>query len=113
MSTELNYWPYCGECHQPFAFDIDAPLAYCKCGTTEWGNPRPAAYVRNPAGQPDDLRAAGYTVMIHNDMVGDEPSDPKVYWCLYKRDGGKAMAGYGETDAEALDMIRAKLLGGK
>lgn len=45
---ELSYWPYCPECKTPFIFDRDEPFAHCRCGTTEWGNPRPAAYVRNP-----------------------------------------------------------------
>ena len=45
---EIPYWPYCTTCHEPFNFEPDAPFADCKCGTTEWGNPRPAPYVDNP-----------------------------------------------------------------
>jgi hypothetical protein len=47
-AKELHYWPYCGKCHEPFDFDKDAPFASCKCGTGEWGNPRPAAWVHDP-----------------------------------------------------------------
>lgn len=45
---ELSYWPYCAHCKSPFSFEPHAPFAYCKCGTTEWGNPRPASYVQQP-----------------------------------------------------------------
>lgn len=44
----LHYWPYCATCKQPFDFDPEEPFAYCKCGTTEWGDPRPAAWVQKP-----------------------------------------------------------------
>lgn len=44
----LPYWPYCPECQLPFAFERDEPFAHCGCGTTEWGHPRPADYVRPP-----------------------------------------------------------------
>ena len=41
----LTYWPYCTKCKSPFQFDADEPFAYCFCGTTEWGDPRPASWV--------------------------------------------------------------------
>ena len=41
----LTYWPYCTKCKSPFQFDADEPFAYCSCGTTEWGDPRPASWV--------------------------------------------------------------------
>lgn len=44
----LDFWPYCSECHQPFEFSPDEPFAHCKCGTTEWGDPRPAKWVVDP-----------------------------------------------------------------
>jgi len=44
-STRLDYWPCCTVCRSPFDFDPDEPFAYCKCGTTEWGNPRPAPHL--------------------------------------------------------------------
>lgn len=42
----LTYWPYCTKCKSPFQFDADEPFAHCSCGTTEWGDPRPASWVR-------------------------------------------------------------------
>lgn len=45
---ELSHWPYCEECKEPYTFDSNEPFAYCNCGTTEWGDPRPAKYVANP-----------------------------------------------------------------
>jgi ribonucleoside-diphosphate reductase alpha chain len=44
----IPYWPYCEHCKQPFAFEKEEPFAYCECGTTEWGDPRPASYVERP-----------------------------------------------------------------
>ena len=44
----IPYWPYCETCKQPMEFEPEEPFAYCKCGTSEWGDPRPEAYVRNP-----------------------------------------------------------------
>ena len=41
----LTYWPYCTKCKSPFQFDAGEPFAYCSCGTTEWGDPRPASWV--------------------------------------------------------------------
>ena len=41
----LTYWPYCTKCKSPFQFDAEEPFAYCSCGTTEWGDPRPASWV--------------------------------------------------------------------
>lgn len=45
----LPHWPYCSQCQQPYEFDQDGPFARCSCGTTEWGNPRPADYVQEPS----------------------------------------------------------------
>lgn len=42
---KLAYWPMCTVCHKHFIFDKDEPFAYCECGTTEWGDPRPADWV--------------------------------------------------------------------
>ncbi len=44
----LTYWPYCTKCKSPFQFDAEEPFAYCSCGTTEWGDPRPASWVCSP-----------------------------------------------------------------
>lgn len=53
----LTFWPYCTNCQSPFQFDAEEPFAYCSCGTTEWGDPRPASWVcppRQPAAQHAD-----------------------------------------------------------
>jgi predicted Zn-ribbon and HTH transcriptional regulator len=34
----------CEQCGEEYEFDDDEPFAYCKCGTTEWGNERPVSY---------------------------------------------------------------------
>lgn len=44
----IPYWPYCEECKVPYDFDEEEPFAYCNCGTSEWGYPRPAPYVKHP-----------------------------------------------------------------
>ncbi len=44
----IPYWQYCEKCEKPFDFDKEEPFAYCGCGTTEWGYPRPAPYVKDP-----------------------------------------------------------------
>jgi phosphoribosyl-ATP pyrophosphohydrolase len=44
----LPFHPYCSACKQPFSFELNEPFAFCGCGTTEWGTPRPAPYVANP-----------------------------------------------------------------
>ena len=44
----LTYWPYCTKCKSSFQFDANEPFAYCFCGTTEWGDPRPASWVCSP-----------------------------------------------------------------
>jgi hypothetical protein len=54
----LSYWPYCERCHEPFDFDEDQPFGHCKCGTTEWGHPRPAKWVPNPWVQGEIVKVA-------------------------------------------------------
>ena len=44
----LTFWPHCTKCKSPFHFDAEEPFAYCSCGTTEWGDPRPASWVCPP-----------------------------------------------------------------
>lgn len=46
---EVAYWPWCEKCHKPFDFDQEGPFAYCGCGTTEWGYPRPFPWVEKPS----------------------------------------------------------------
>lgn len=50
----LTYWPHCHVCKSPFQFDPEGPFASCGCGTTEWGDPRPASWVKPPL---DDVTA--------------------------------------------------------
>jgi hypothetical protein len=42
-------WPYCQTCHQPYSFEPEEPFAYCDCGTSEWGSPRPASWIPDPS----------------------------------------------------------------
>lgn len=44
----INFWPYCPKCREPFVFATDEPFAFCRCGTTEWGYPRPAEWIPDP-----------------------------------------------------------------
>lgn len=54
---------------------------------------------------PDDLRAAGWTVAVHNDYrQGDLPH---TFWLLTK--DGRAVKGEGLSDQMALDDIRTAL----
>jgi hypothetical protein len=60
----------------------------------------------NPS-SPDDLRAQGLRVGVHNDyMLGGKPH---TFWLLTRN--GMAFKGEGSSDAEALDQIRAILAG--
>ncbi len=57
------------------------------------------------AASPDDLRAKGWTVAVHNDYrVGGVPY---TFWLL--NHGELCVKGEGFTDAIALDMIRARI----
>lgn len=61
---------------------------------------------RAPEGwQPDDIRAQGWAVAVHNDYrLGGVPH---TFWLFTK--GDKAIKGEGRTDAEALGQIRTML----
>lgn len=61
--------------------------------------------VQQPA-SPDDLRAAGWSVAVHNDYRSGGKSF--TFWLLTHHDG-RWLKGEGLTDAEALDQIRAQL----
>lgn len=41
----MNYHPWCTRCLTPFVFEPHEPFAYCYCGTSEWGDPRPKRVV--------------------------------------------------------------------
>lgn len=58
---------------------------------------------------PDDLRAAGWAVAVHNDYRLD--GHAHTFWLVTKE--GRAVKGEGRTDAEALDAIRAEVSGQK
>ena len=49
-NTTIFAWPYCETCHKPYSFDPEEPFAFCDCGTSEWGNPRPASWIPDPGG---------------------------------------------------------------
>lgn len=54
---------------------------------------------------PDDLRAVGWTVGVHNDYrLGGEAH---TFWLMTR--GDECRKGEGRTDAEALDQIRRQL----
>lgn len=58
------------------------------------------------ASSPDDLRALGWTVAVHNDYrLG---GDAHTFWLLTHSDG-HWLKGEGRTDAEALDQIRSAI----
>ncbi len=54
---------------------------------------------------PDDLRAEGWTVAVHNDYRLN--NEPYTFW-LFTR-GDYAVKGEGRTDAEALRKVRMQL----
>ena len=62
---------------------------------------------------PDDIRAAGWTVAIHNDYQQD--CLPHTFWLftmkanMFPGGDGWYVMGEGRTDAEALDVVREKL----
>lgn len=59
----------------------------------------------DPAASPDDLRAAGWMVAVHNDfrLAGT----PHTYWAFTR--GKDCITGEGETDADALNKVRGAL----
>lgn len=54
---------------------------------------------------PDDIRAQGWMVAVHNDYRQD--GELYTFWLFTK--GDRAVKGEGKTDAEALNEIRKKL----
>ncbi|RJP45487.1 hypothetical protein C4587_00910 [Candidatus Parcubacteria bacterium] len=52
---------------------------------------------------PDDIRAKGWSVAVHNDYRLDR--EPHTFWLFTKN--GRAVKGEGRTDAEALNQVRA------
>lgn len=66
----------------------------------------PAPSVAHPASSPDDLRALGLTVAVHNDYRLH--GKPHTFWLFTDADD-RAYQGEGLTDADALNIVRAKL----
>jgi len=58
---------------------------------------------------PDDLRAKGWTVAVHNDYR--QHGLHRTFWLLTNKESGSFLKGEGMTDAVALDQIRAALEG--
>lgn len=56
-------------------------------------------------GKPDDIRAQGWMVAVHNDYRQD--GKLFTFWLFTK--GDLCAKGEGRSDAEALDMVRQKI----
>lgn len=69
----------------------------------EWGLTEALDIAR--ASSPDDIRAQGWSVAVHNDYR--QNGMPHTFW-LFTKDG-RAVKGEGRTDAEALNFVRAQL----
>lgn len=54
---------------------------------------------------PDDIRAAGWAVAIHNDYRQD--GEMYTFWLFTK--GERAVKGEGKTDADALNEVRKRI----
>lgn len=57
------------------------------------------------ASNPDDIRAAGWVVAVHNDYRLN--GVPHTFWLFTK--GGRCVKGEGLADAEALNQVRQQL----
>lgn len=68
--------------------------------------PQQAAVVPEGLNVPDDLRAEGWAVAVHNDYRLN--GEAHTFW-LFTKDG-RAIKGEGRTDAEALTQCRAEVL---
>ena len=66
---------------------------------------RPIAEAPTAASVPDDIRAAGWAVAVHNDYR--QQGEPHTFWLFTKN--GRCVKGEGRTDAEALSQVRADL----
>ena len=58
------------------------------------------------ASLPDDIRAAGWVVAVHNDYVLQ--GERNTFW-LFTHHDGRWVKGEGKTDADALNQIRSTL----
>lgn len=74
----LTFWPHCVECQSPFQFDAEEPFAHCSCGTTEWGDPRPASWVcppRRPLNEEDTQLPKGASQLAEAQKERDKAID--------------------------------------
>lgn len=70
-----------------------------------FGFPGVAPVAFSVASLPDDIRACGWAVAIHNDYA--LKGMPATFWLFTTSD--RAVKGEGSTDAEALNIVRAQL----
>lgn len=68
-------------------------------------SPPPAKQQIRREGSPDDIRAQGWSVAVHNDYRLD--GVPHTFWLFTKE--GRAIKGEGLNDASALDAIRSAI----
>ena len=97
----LTFWPYCTKCQSPFQFDAEEPFAYCSCGTTEWGDPRPASWVAEAQRESERLDF----MIEHRAYVVSDPDCCDGYWLNYARQDGTmwTQATEHETPRAAID----------
>jgi hypothetical protein len=88
----IYYWPYCSTCHQPYDFDDEGPFAYCECGTSEWGYPRPAEWIGHP-------RRANTGPGWHLETIHRLDRPEPVAVILFLRDGTRKMVEFSDTTA--------------
>lgn len=79
-------------------------LDYARIANTTERAPTTPAAVKEAA-RPDDIRAAGWVVAVHNDYRVS--GEPHTFW-LFTKDG-RAVRGEGRTDADALNEVRNAL----
>ena len=68
--SETTYWPYCEVCRTHFSFHPEEPFAFCGCGITEWGSPRPAAWIPSPVASISPNRLNVMATFAHAVLCG-------------------------------------------
>lgn len=101
--TRMHYYGRCRDCGargQSFPEDEGGKTA----AIAAWNRRAilSAAAAPGGAGEPTDIRAAGWTVAVHNDyrLTGEQ----HTFWLFTKNN--TAIKGEGRTDAEALNQVR-------
>lgn len=90
---EFAGWDWCQDCWTQGAGKVVAWMPFSAA---------PAAPTAQGQGNPDDIRAAGWAVAVHNDYRLHGQSH--TFWLFTK--GDRATKGEGLTDAEALNAVR-------